>query len=276
MVSPGQTVKAWVISKEADKKKIGLSLVAVRAGGGLQCRHGPLERPGRSGGPELPDSRCHPERTTTASLSIAPHPLPPQPGTEAPEKPKAERPKQATRPKRDDKPREPKPVVVPTVKRDQVPPPATTRPVAPAPFHPCQADPSPAQPAAPLPPVPLPLLAGRAHPLTPSLAPFPSPHPPRARRHLRLPLTHPPLPCPRNPPQWVEGTITKVLGFGVVVEVEPGVEGLLHVSEMSGALHRERHDGCGRPTTSPPCASRFGGARRPGPAPPDALQPCGF
>ncbi len=34
---------------------------------------------------------------------------------------------------------------------------------------------------------------------------------------------------------WVEGTVLSVLPYGAVVEVEEGVSGLLHVSEMSGA-----------------------------------------
>jgi small subunit ribosomal protein S1 len=33
----------------------------------------------------------------------------------------------------------------------------------------------------------------------------------------------------------VRGTVTRVLGFGAFVEVEPGIEGLIHVSEMSWA-----------------------------------------
>ncbi len=34
---------------------------------------------------------------------------------------------------------------------------------------------------------------------------------------------------------WVEGTVLTVLPYGAVVEVEEGVSGLLHISEMSGA-----------------------------------------
>ena len=34
---------------------------------------------------------------------------------------------------------------------------------------------------------------------------------------------------------WVEGTVKTVLAFGALVEVEEGVDGLLHISEMSGA-----------------------------------------
>ena len=34
---------------------------------------------------------------------------------------------------------------------------------------------------------------------------------------------------------WVQGTVKTVLAFGALVEVEEGVDGLLHVSEMSGA-----------------------------------------
>lgn len=34
-----------------------------------------------------------------------------------------------------------------------------------------------------------------------------------------------------------------MLGFGAVVEVEPGVEALLHVSEMSGAAPHTLHLG---------------------------------
>ncbi len=34
---------------------------------------------------------------------------------------------------------------------------------------------------------------------------------------------------------WVEGTVQTVLGFGAIVEVEDGIAGLLHISEMSGA-----------------------------------------
>ena len=39
---------------------------------------------------------------------------------------------------------------------------------------------------------------------------------------------------------WVDGKVLSVLPYGAVVEVEEGVSGLLHVSEMSGT-HRSRH-----------------------------------
>lgn len=35
---------------------------------------------------------------------------------------------------------------------------------------------------------------------------------------------------------WVQGKVKTVLAFGALVEVEEGVDGLLHVSEMSGAF----------------------------------------
>jgi len=35
---------------------------------------------------------------------------------------------------------------------------------------------------------------------------------------------------------WVEGTVKAVMAFGAIVEVEEGISGLLHVSEMSGTL----------------------------------------
>jgi len=37
---------------------------------------------------------------------------------------------------------------------------------------------------------------------------------------------------------WVEGTVKSVMAFGAIVEVEEGISGLLHVSEMSGATVR--------------------------------------
>src|SRR6202041_1232852 len=36
-----------------------------------------------------------------------------------------------------------------------------------------------------------------------------------------------------NPGERVRGTITRVAEFGAFVEIEPGIEGLIHVSEMS-------------------------------------------
>ena len=33
----------------------------------------------------------------------------------------------------------------------------------------------------------------------------------------------------------VRGTVTRVMDFGAFVELEPGIEGLIHVSEMSWA-----------------------------------------
>ena len=40
---------------------------------------------------------------------------------------------------------------------------------------------------------------------------------------------------------WVDGKVLSVLPYGAVVEVEEGVSGLLHVSEMSGACVHARH-----------------------------------
>ena len=38
-----------------------------------------------------------------------------------------------------------------------------------------------------------------------------------------------------KPGERVRGTVTRVLDFGAFVELEPGIEGLIHVSEMSWA-----------------------------------------
>ena len=39
----------------------------------------------------------------------------------------------------------------------------------------------------------------------------------------------------------VEGTVTKLMEFGAFVEVEPGIEGLVHVSELGD--HRQISEG---------------------------------
>ena len=41
------------------------------------------------------------------------------------------------------------------------------------------------------------------------------------------------IPSRFKPGQKVEGTVTKLTNFGVFVELEPGLEGLLHISELS-------------------------------------------
>jgi small subunit ribosomal protein S1 len=42
--------------------------------------------------------------------------------------------------------------------------------------------------------------------------------------------------------QLVEGVVTKVVRFGAFVEIEPGLEGLLHVSEFADIAPRDPHD----------------------------------
>jgi small subunit ribosomal protein S1 len=42
--------------------------------------------------------------------------------------------------------------------------------------------------------------------------------------------------------QLVEGVVTKVVRFGAFVEIEPGLEGLLHVSEFAEIVPRDPHD----------------------------------
>jgi ribosomal protein S1 len=57
---------------------------------------------------------------------------------------------------------------------------------------------------------------------------------PRADRADKKPIT-----VKRG--DWVEGTVLTVLPYGAVVEVEEGVSGLLHVSEMSGTCAARPH-----------------------------------
>jgi small subunit ribosomal protein S1 len=42
--------------------------------------------------------------------------------------------------------------------------------------------------------------------------------------------------------QLVEGTVTKVVRFGAFIEIEPGLEGLLHVSELADIAPKDPHD----------------------------------
>jgi small subunit ribosomal protein S1 len=42
--------------------------------------------------------------------------------------------------------------------------------------------------------------------------------------------------------QLVEGVVTKVVQFGAFIEIEPGLEGLLHVSEFAEIVPRDPHD----------------------------------
>src|SRR5581483_2214524 len=52
---------------------------------------------------------------------------------------------------------------------------------------------------------------------------------------LKQLLPHPwdSVPGKYNPGDRVRGTVTRTADFGAFVELEPGVEGLVHVSEMS-------------------------------------------
>ena len=45
-----------------------------------------------------------------------------------------------------------------------------------------------------------------------------------------------------KPGDWVRGAVTRIADFGAFVEIEPGVEGLIHISEMSWAK-KVRHPG---------------------------------
>jgi small subunit ribosomal protein S1 len=53
-------------------------------------------------------------------------------------------------------------------------------------------------------------------------------------KQLRVDPWESDIPSRYQPNQLVKGKVTKLTNFGVFVELEPGLEGLLHISELAG------------------------------------------